>query len=99
MHIGLRVKYRLFLSDIIETWIFWTDFRKNDLVTNFTKIRPFVAELFHPDVRVNRDIYDESDSLFSLFWGKRRNERIVTEYVQVIGLKVLLKTQMTDQLS
>ena len=28
MYIGLHVKYRLFLSDSNEIWIFWPDFRK-----------------------------------------------------------------------
>ena len=28
MYPGLHVKYRLFLSDYNETWIFWADFLK-----------------------------------------------------------------------
>jgi hypothetical protein len=28
MYTGLDVNYPLFLSDFIETWNFWTDFRK-----------------------------------------------------------------------
>ena len=28
LYIGLHVKYPLFLSEFIETCIFWTDFRK-----------------------------------------------------------------------
>ena len=34
---GLPVKYPLFLSDFIETWIFSTDFRKTQ-ISNFVKI-------------------------------------------------------------
>jgi hypothetical protein len=40
MYIGLHVKYALFLSDLKETCIFCTDFRKNTQISNFMKIRP-----------------------------------------------------------
>jgi hypothetical protein len=44
MYIGRHVKYRLFLSDFNENWIFLTDFRKNPQISNFTKIRPVGAD-------------------------------------------------------
>jgi hypothetical protein len=44
MYIRLYVKYPLFLAGFNATRIFSTDFRKS---TNFTKIRPLGAELFH----------------------------------------------------
>ena len=44
MHIGLHVKYALFLPDFKETWIFLTDIRK---CFNFMKIRLVGVELFH----------------------------------------------------
>jgi hypothetical protein len=50
MYIGLlHVKYRLFPSGFKETWIFWADFRKKFQTSNFMKIRPLGAELFHAD--------------------------------------------------
>jgi hypothetical protein len=48
MYVALHVKYPLFLSDLNETLIFWTDFRKY-----FLKIRPVCAKLFHMDGRTN----------------------------------------------
>ena len=45
-------KVPLFLSDADETWIFWTDFRKTR-ISNFLKIRPVGAELFHTDGRTD----------------------------------------------
>ena len=51
MVIGLHVKCRLFLSDFNETWIFWTDFSKNYQISNFMKLRPVGAALFHADRR------------------------------------------------
>ena len=48
MYIDLHVKYRLLLSDFNEIWIFSKDFRKM-LISNFMKIRPLGAELFHAD--------------------------------------------------
>jgi hypothetical protein len=48
MYIGLQVKYPLFLSDFNKTGIFWTFFfSKNTRISNFIKIRPEGAELFH----------------------------------------------------
>ena len=36
------------LSDFNETWIL-TDFEKNNKISNFMKIRPVAAELFHAE--------------------------------------------------
>ena len=50
MYIGFRVKYPLLLSCFNESGIFATDFRKkNTQISNFMKIRPVGAELFHVD--------------------------------------------------
>jgi hypothetical protein len=40
MYSGLQVKYPLLLSDLNESWIFSTDFRKKTQTSNFMKIRP-----------------------------------------------------------
>jgi len=53
MHVGLHVTYPFFLSDFNETPLFSTDFRKL-LQSNFKKIRPVGAELFHENGRTHR---------------------------------------------
>ena len=53
MYIGLHVKYPLFLPDFNETLIFLTEFRKNTRISNFIKIHPVRAELFHADGRTD----------------------------------------------
>ena len=50
MYIAIHVTYPLFLSDVNETQVFSTDFRKI-LKSNFMKILPEGAELFHADER------------------------------------------------
>ena len=46
--------YPLFLSDFSETLIFFTDFRKKAQISSFFKIRQVRAELFHTDIRTDR---------------------------------------------
>ena len=50
VHTGLHVKYLFFLSEFIE--IHW-DFRNMLKLSNVTKIRPFGAEMFHADGRID----------------------------------------------
>ena len=48
--IGLHVKNPLFMSYFNETLIFSTFFKKSNQISNFMKIRPLEAELFHADI-------------------------------------------------
>ena len=48
MYVGLHVKYPLFMSYFIETWISRQIFEKYS-ISNFMTIRPETAELFHAD--------------------------------------------------
>jgi len=49
MYIGIHVKYLLFLSYFNATSIFKTDCRQVPQISNFMKINPVGAELFHAD--------------------------------------------------
>ena len=53
MYVGPHVQYPLFLSDFKDTWILSADFRKNAQLSNFMKIRPVGAQLFHVDGRTD----------------------------------------------
>jgi hypothetical protein len=63
-HIRLHVKYPLFFSEFIRTWIFAIDFSKILQTTNFIKMRPVGAELLHADGQRKR----QKDSSFSKFY-------------------------------
>ena len=55
MYTGLYVKYPVFLLDIKETWNCSTYFRKKNIqLSNFIKIRPLEADLFHADGRTDK---------------------------------------------
>ena len=54
MYLGLHIKYPLFLSDFNETRIFFDRFPKHTRISNFIKIRPVGAELFHADGQTER---------------------------------------------
>ena len=49
MYIGLHVKYSLVLSNCNLICIFSDRFSKNPQISNFMKIRPVGAKLFHAD--------------------------------------------------
>jgi hypothetical protein len=42
--------------------------------SNFIKIRPMGAELFHADVQTNRDKHDETNRRFSQFCKRAQNQ-------------------------
>jgi len=52
LYIGLHVKYQLFLSNFIKVYISRQIFDKSSK-SNFMKIRPVGAELFHADGRTD----------------------------------------------
>ena len=49
MYLSLHVKYLLVLSDFNAIWNFLDRFSKNGQTSNFMKVRPVGAELFHAD--------------------------------------------------
>ena len=68
MYIGLQVKYPLLLSDINETWIFSTVFRKIHTYHLFIKIRPVGAQFFHADRQIGG--HNAANSRFSQFYER-----------------------------
>jgi len=57
---GHHEKYPLFFSDLMKL-----EFSKNPQISNFMKIRPVGAELFHADGRTDR--HDEANIRSSQF--------------------------------
>ena len=66
MHIDIHVKYLLFLSYFNANSIFLDRLLKSTQISNFKKIRPLGAELFHTDGQTDRK-HDEANSRFSQF--------------------------------
>jgi hypothetical protein len=62
MFVGILVECPLFLSDLNQTWIFSENFQKNTPASNFLKIRPGGAKLFHVDRQL--DEHDKANSHF-----------------------------------
>ena len=71
MYVGHHVKCPLFLFAFNWAWILSTDFffKKIPQISNFMKIRPVGAELFHADRWIDgqMDRHDETNILFSKF--------------------------------
>ena len=65
MCVGLHVK-----SEFNETSNFLGRFSKNTQISNFIKILPVGAELFHVKGRTDR--YDEANDRFSQFYVERQ---------------------------
>ena len=61
MYIGLHVKYPLFLAAFNGSWIFLTDLKKKNQISNFMKIRRVGNGSFHSDR------HNEANSRFSQF--------------------------------
>ena len=54
MYVCFQVEWSLFLSDFNKTWYFSTCFQKNTQISNFIKIHPVGANLFHADGRADK---------------------------------------------
>jgi len=90
---GLRVKYQLFLSDLMRFEFFQRFFLKS---SNFMKIRPMGVELFHEDRqmevstdgRMDRqtdrvvDRLDEANSRFSKFCKRAKQFVLCKFYIK-----------------
>jgi len=79
-----------------ETWIFWTDFRKV-LISNFIKILPLKAEVFHAHGRTDggTDKYYEANSRFSLFYERAYKEwKSFLKSLIEIGSQILTSVAM-----
>jgi hypothetical protein len=86
MYIGLHVKYRLLLPDCKMKMIFLDRFSKNPQTSEFIKIRPVEAELFHED----RGTYGRTDMTkptvaFSNFANApKKNSQLLNKFFYVI---------------
>jgi len=83
MYIGLYVKCPLFFSDFTETFIFLTDFQKNNEISNFMKICPLGAEVF--SVRVDgQTVMTKLIVAFRSFANSLKNETQNTNFVDTV---------------
>jgi hypothetical protein len=78
MYIVLRIKYPLFLSELLEILNRPHRFSKNSQISNFMKICPVGAK-FYADRRTDRN--DEGTSRFSQYL--RRRLRMVGPYFRM----------------
>ena len=62
MFIDIHAKYPLFSSDFNKNLNFLDRFSENTQISNFMKIRPVEAELFHANGQMDR--HDEANSRF-----------------------------------
>jgi len=70
MYIGLHVKYRFFLSDFNDTWIFWTVFFFEKIPEYQILMEICLVEAeFYADRRTDR--HEEANSRFSQICEKR----------------------------
>ena len=73
MYIDLHAKYRLFLSDLNETWFFWTDFReilKFKMFWKYVQWEPICSMRTDREADGRTDRNDEANSCFSQFWER-----------------------------
>jgi len=111
MCIGLHTKYPLFSTDFDETWISSTDFSKNTQMTNFMKILPVGAELFHADgwtdmtklivaFRILRTRLKTSDTRHKMFNTtinyKRVHKNECTTHISINPILTLLSTKQSE---
>jgi hypothetical protein len=72
VYIDLLIRYPIFLPYYNETWILSTGFSNNTLISNFMKICPVGAELFHADRQT-------ANSRFSQFCERAYKPQLETE--------------------
>ena len=92
MYVGLRVKYLLFLSNLDQTWIFWTDFRKNLKYKSAWK-----SVQWDPSYSMSTDRHDEANSYFSKFC--ERAQELDRRFKFLLLIKFFFFPTLFDQLT
>ena len=85
MHVGLHLKYPIFLLDFDEIWDILDGVSRNSRILNFVKIRSVETKLFHANGQTDRH-KEATTVVFRKFAnGPKMNTKLIKLILQVIA--------------